>query len=263
MRNMIIEDFFINTAAGDIYVKKWTPERLIDETPIVLLHDSLGCVALWKDFPEMLSRHLSRVVIAYDRFGFGQSSKQEKIPDKCFILEEATLYFPMLCEALKLDKFILFGHSVGGAIAITIAAHVENCLAVITEASQAFVENLTVKGIKKAKIFFEKSEQLKKLEKWHGEKADWVLHAWTDVWLSPEFSNWSLAPYIHKVTCPVLALHGDNDEYGSLAFPKFISQKTSGESKMIILNTCGHIPHKEKTQQVLTHTKELLGRIIP
>ena len=125
------------------------------------------------------------------------------------------------------------------------------CVAVITESSQAFIEELTLIGIRQAKLTFQNPERIEKLEKWHGQKAEWVLRAWVDVWLSPEFLDWSLEDCISKVKCPLLAIHGDNDEYGSKAFPEFISGKSGGESQMMILDGCGHVPHKEKQQEVL------------
>jgi pimeloyl-ACP methyl ester carboxylesterase len=224
----------------------------------LLLHDSLGSVDLWRDFPEQLADYLSRVVFAYDRLGFGKSSARDAQPSKSFIWEEADVYFPYIKKGLSIDKHILFGHSVGGAMSIAIAAIQTDCVAVITEAAQAFVEDLTVSGIKSAQKNFKKRGQVKRLEKWHGNKAEWVLKAWMDVWLSPEFAAWSLDPCIGKVRCPVLAIHGDEDEYGSIAFPEFISGKAGGESEMVILKNCGHVPHREEPQEVLDHVTSFL-----
>ena len=245
------KDFFINIPNGTLYVKKWIPENCEHCIPIILLHDSLGSVDLWKDFPEKLAKRLSRVVIAYDRLGFGGSSARDKIPSRNFIREEAEIYFSHLIDGLSLNKFLLFGHSVGGSMSIEIAAKFVACVAVITESSQAFIEELTLIGIRQAKLTFQNPERIEKLEKWHGQKAEWVLRAWVDVWLSPEFLDWSLEDCISKVKCPLLAIHGDNDEYGSKAFPEFISGKSGGESQMMILDGCGHVPHKEKQQEVL------------
>jgi pimeloyl-ACP methyl ester carboxylesterase len=218
------------------------------------MHDSLGCVDLWRDFPEQLARSSSRIVIAYDRLGFGRSSINKKTPTIDFIWNEAEHYFPDIKLAAQLNKYYLFGHSVGGAMSIEIAAVDKDCLGVMTESAQAFIEDITIEGIREAKTIFQHPQQMKRLKKWHGNKANWVLKAWIDVWLSPEFSTWSLEPRISKVTCPVFALHGDRDEYGSKAFPQFISSKVSGKSRMIMLENCGHVPHKEKLDEVLHHT---------
>jgi mutator protein MutT len=245
------EDLLIDCPGGHVYVKKWIPKDLQHNVPVVLLHDSLGSTDLWLDFPEKLSTLLSRVVFSYDRLGFGKSSARDVLPGKGFIGEEAEIYFPDIKKALSLDRYILFGHSVGGAMCIEIAARDTDCLAVITEASQAFVEDLTISGIQKAQRAFQEPSRFERIKKWHGDKAAWVLRSWTDIWLSREFASWSLDPCIGNVRCPVLAIHGDNDAYGSKAFPEFISGKTGGESEMLIVKNCGHVPHRERVQEVM------------
>jgi pimeloyl-ACP methyl ester carboxylesterase len=143
-------------------------------------------------------------------------------------------------------------------MSIGIAAIDKECIGVITESAQAFVEELTIKGIEEAQILFQRPEQMERLKKWHGDKASWVLNAWIDTWLSQEYSSWSLESRIGKVTCPVLALHGDKDDYGSNAFPEYIAKNVSGESSMVILENCGHVPHKEKMVEVINHTRSFL-----
>jgi len=255
------EELFVEIEGGTLYIKKWIPEKIKCTSPIVLMHDSLGCVDLWRDFPEQLARASSRIVIAYDRLGFGRSSINKQSPSIDFIWQEADCFFHEIKIAVQFSQYYLFGHSVGGAMAIEIAAIDKGCLGVITESAQSFVEDLTIKGIREAKTIFQQPEQMERLKKWHGNKANWVLKAWVDVWLSSEFSTWSLEPRIGQITCPVLALHGDNDEYGSIAFPKFITSKVSGKSRMIILENCGHVPHKEKADEVIDHTASFLDGI--
>jgi len=252
------KELLVDVEGSTIFVKKWIPESPKCSTPVVLMHDSLGCVDLWRNFPEQLARSLSCVVIAYDRLGFGRSSVNNKNPSISFVWDEADIYFPYIKKAAQLNKYYLFGHSVGGAMSIGIAAADKDCIGVITESSQAFVEDLTIKGIVAAQGLFKLPGQKERLQKWHGTKASWVLSAWIDVWLSDEFSSWSLESRIGKVTCPVLALHGDKDEYGSNAFPEYIAEKVSGPSKMIILDNCGHVPHKEKMDEVINHTRLFL-----
>lgn len=244
-------EHFVKVMEGHIFVKRWTPKTINFESPIILLHDSLGSVAQWRDFPEILSQKLSRSVIAYDRLGFGQSSPRTELPSVDFISEEASVYFPALKKALEIERYVLLGHSVGGGMALNIAALDEECEGVISMAAQAFVEEITLRGIAEAKAVFDKPEQIARLEKWHGSKASWVLRAWTDRWLSDEFRHWSLEACIAQVVCPVLAIHGEHDEYGSSAFPEYIVTYVSGPAKKCLLKDCGHIPHKERTQEVL------------
>ena len=261
MSSIRTEEFRIEVSGGHVYAKKWTPEHLLSGIPIILLHDSLGSVGLWRSFPQVLAETLSRCVVAYDRLGFGKSSARLALPSIEFVEEEATKYFPSIKHHLSIKRYILLGHSVGGGISINVAARDPDCSAVVTMAAQAFVEDLTVKGIRDAKKMFEQPGQTERLEPWHGEKAEWVLRAWTDVWLSPEFSTWSLRGCIGRVVCPVLAIHGDNDEYGSSAFPGLIAGNEGGEARMLVLKDCGHMPHQEKTEEVVNSVKEFLSKI--
>jgi len=144
-------------------------------------------------------------------------------------------------------------------MALVIAASLsEACDAVITEAAQAYVEPRTLSAIRSAKLQFSGPEQLEKLARWHGEKAVWVLDAWTEVWLSPEFVSWDLDQHLGKVKCPVLAIHGDLDEYGSVEFPRRITSKVTGPSQLAILEHCGHVPHRARRDEVLRLTSAFL-----
>jgi pimeloyl-ACP methyl ester carboxylesterase len=258
MSRIHTEDHRIEVPGGHVHARVWLPEKTVSEVPVVLLHDSLGSVDLWRDFPAILAGALSRTVMAYDRLGFGKSDARHDPPSLNFIEEEAATYFPFVKSGLSISKYILLGHSVGGGMAIHIAARDKDCMGVVTMASQAFVEDLTLRGIEQAKREFEQPGQLERLEKWHGGKAAWVLRAWTDVWLSPDFSTWSLEPCIGKLACPVLAIHGDRDEYGSRAFAESIAGKAKGPSTLLILEDCGHMPHREKTDAVIQAVKHFI-----
>lgn len=259
---MMVETFKVEVPGGRVYVKKWVPGRDSGKAPVVLLHDSLGCVDLWRDFPEKLADSLSRCVYAYDRLGFGRSDRREALPSRGFIEEEASTYFPAIKDQLSVENYALLGHSVGGGMAINIASQDSDCRGVVTVSAQAFVEDLTIDGIRKSKQMFEQPGQIERLVKWHEQKAKWVLRAWTDVWLSPGFKNWSLEPAIQKVRCPVLVIHGDSDEYGSSAFPEFISKHAGGQASMLIIENCGHMPHKEKRQEVIGVVENFLDSIV-
>jgi len=262
-RRSDIEEYGIEVPGGTVFVRKWTPGTPSSDTPLVLLHDSLGSVDLWREFPKALAEGLSRPVIAYDRLGFGRSDPRIQLPGFGFIEEEATLYFPALKKGLSLGSYVLFGHSVGGGMALNIAARDPDCMAVITESCQALVEDLTIAGIRDAQRQFEQPGQMERLKKWHGSKAAWVLRAWTEIWLSPEFSNWSLGDCIGKVVCPLLAIHGERDEFGSLAAPEYVASRSGGFSEMFILPGCGHVPHAEQPAQVIDAVKAFLRGQLP
>jgi pimeloyl-ACP methyl ester carboxylesterase len=193
--------------------------------------------------------------------GFGKSTPRLERPSVDFVSEEAAGSFPALLRALGITRFSLFGHSVGGAMALAIAAlQGEACEAVITEAAQAFVEPGTLAGIRSAKQQFGDPGQFQKLAKWHGAKAKWVLDAWTEVWLSPEFSSWSLDGHLGKIQCPVLAIHGDLDEYGSVEFPRRITSRVKSPAQLAIINGCGHVPHRERRKEVLRLASSFLAQ---
>jgi pimeloyl-ACP methyl ester carboxylesterase len=254
MPDLISESLRIGVPGGELFLRRWTPGTPTGHPPVVLLHDSLGCVEMWRDFPAQLAAKLNRPVLAYDRLGFGQSSPRHAPPSFGFIDEEATVVFPALCRALNLGKVVLFGHSVGGAMAIAIAAHEAStgrCASVITESAQPFIEARTLDGILAAKKAFSDPAQFSKLTRYHGEKAQWVLDAWTETWLNPVFRDWNLDNHLSRVACPVLAIHGDQDEYGSCAFPRHIADGVKSYAETAILEGFGHVPHREDAQKIL------------
>lgn len=256
-------DSSVAVPGGSLFVRRWGT-GVSDRPPIVVLHDSLGSVEQWRDFPPALANATGTEVIAYDRLGFGKSSPRPQRPSLDFVTDEAATFFPALKGSLGLERFVLFGHSVGGAMALAIAAaEREACAAVITEAAQAFVEPRTLAGIRAASAQLGRPEQLARLTRWHGEKARWVLDAWAGVWLSPEFRSWSLEQELPRVRCPVLAIHGDLDEYGSVEFPRRITGEVGGPSELAILEGCGHVPHRERRDDVLRLSASFLGRSAP
>lgn len=241
----------VNLAVGEVYTKQWIPPAAT-ATPLVLLHDSLGSVAQWRTFPQQLAKHLGRQVIAYDRLGFGQSTPRHGAIGADFIAAEAAVVLPALLDALQIDACIPLGHSVGGAMAIQWAAqYPKRCAAAITESAQPYVEDVTLEGIRDAQKGFAQPEQFARLERWHKERARWVLDAWTGTWLSAEFRDWSLDDCLSEVVCPVLALHGDNDEFGSINFPEYIADAVAGPSRCQVIAGCGHLPHRDKPDEVL------------
>ncbi|MBN8413617.1 alpha/beta fold hydrolase [Halomonas litopenaei] len=237
--------------SAGLEVARWHPGSDTTGVPLVLMHDSLGSIALWRDFPERLCRQTGREVIAYDRLGFGQSSAHPGQLPHSFVTDEAHQGFAAVHRALGLEGFILVGHSVGGAMAAAIAARYRDCHGLITMAAQAFVEPRTLAGIGEARDAFARPGQMERLEKYHGAKARWVLDAWVDTWLDPDFRGWTLDDRLAQITCPVLVLHGDQDEYGSEAQPRRYAELPAGPCQMQILKECGHVPHREQPDRVL------------
>lgn len=261
MSDHSIQEQWIDAGNGRLYTRCWRPAAAHpgDTAPIVLFHDSLGCVALWRNFPEQLANATGRTVIAYDRLGFGQADPHPGMLRPTFIHDEASADFRVVREALGIRSFVAFGHSVGGGMAVGCAAtYGEQCLALITESAQAFVEDRTLHGIREARETFRQPGQIERLAKYHGDKAEWVLHAWTDTWLADDFATWNLDDDLARITCPVLAIHGDLDEYGSVRHPERIARLAGGTTA--ILEGFGHVPHREQPVVVLDRVAAWLQR---
>ncbi|MGH8816128.1 MAG: alpha/beta fold hydrolase [Achromobacter pestifer] len=258
--NAAPQESLIPTGQGRIYAK-WWPGVAADSPPIVLLHDSLGCVDLWRDFPANLARATGRTVIAYDRLGFGKSDPHPGRLQVGFIDDEALGAFAALLAHFQLSRFIVFGHSVGGGMSVAIAAaYPQQCLGVITESAQEFVEDRTLQGIRVAGEQFKDSAQLDRLKRYHGDKAQWVLDAWVKTWLSVEFAHWNLDAVLPAVTVPFLAIHGENDEYGSMRHPEKFVTLAGGAASMLPLPGCGHVPHREREDVVLDAVRGFLDQ---
>lgn len=255
--DIISSDIRVEHPRGRLFVRTWSGAHdpsggFREKAPIVLFHDSLGCVDLWRDFPARLSAASGRRVIAYDRLGFGQSDPRADRPALDFVADEANTFFPVLRERLGLEKFVALGHSVGGGMAIHCATRFSaNCEALVTESAQVFAEDRTLQGIRAAKQQFEDDAQVERLRKYHGDKAKWVLDAWTETWLDPAFASWSLAEVLPRVTCPVLAIHGEFDEYGSTRHPQLIGQLSGGPSRVEIMKDTYHVPHRERPEDTI------------
>lgn len=255
----VIEEHRIATPRGMLYAKSWHPREDARDVPVVLFHDSLGCVELWRDFPAALCEATRRRVIAYDRLGFGRSDPRDDVLPPRFVADEALFAMPVLCEQLSVASYVAFGHSVGGGMAIACAAAFpREVAALVTESAQTFVEERTLAGIRAAKALFAQDAQLSRLAKYHGAKARWVLDAWTETWLAPEFATWNLDAELARVRCPVLALHGDRDEYGSIAHPQRIGARVPGGAEIEILADGGHVPHRERADVVLARVVRFL-----
>lgn len=253
---MTWQDVTVRVEEGHLFARIWQPENknehTLEQAPIVLFHDSLGCVDLWRNFPALLSNSTQRQVIAYDRLGYGKSTPNPYKQSFDFISKESELYFPALRQQLNVTKFIAFGHSVGGAMAVHCASKFANsCDALITESAQAFVEDKTLNGIREAKLEFSQTSNIERLKKYHGEKAQWVLNAWIETWLSPEFGSWHLEDVLPQVQCPFLIIHGSEDEYGSNRHPEVMRKLASGKATMKILSGFNHVPHREQDKKVI------------
>lgn len=255
-------DTLIEGPGGKLFVRSWKPATQTPLNPIIVFHDSLGSVSLWRDFPARLAAATSRPVIAYDRLGFGQSDPNPHHLAPDFIKSEGRTGLQAVREALGIDRMILFGHSVGGGMAISAGAtYADKTDGIVTLSAQAFLEDRTVEGIKAAKVAFESVDQIDRLAKYHGSKAKWVLDAWIETWLDPSFADWSLDDDLRSLCSPVLVVHGDQDEYGSRAHPDRIEALATSPVGLAIIENGGHVPHKEQPELLLKLISEFTASL--
>lgn len=219
---------------------------------IIFLHDSLGCIELWKGFPQQLSELTQCDVLIYDRQGYGKSCPfiYEKRNNGYLELEADILN--ELLDFWQINKAILFGHSDGGSVALlTAAKYPERILGVITEGAHVFVEDVTVKGIKEAMELYQTTDLKTKLEKYHGDKTEAMFWAWAATWTSKEFQDWNMERFLPLIQCETLIIQGEEDEYGTLKQVESICSQVSGKNSKLIVPHVKHTPHKENPKLIL------------
>jgi pimeloyl-ACP methyl ester carboxylesterase len=218
--------------------------------PIVLLHEGLGSVSRWRDFPDELARRTTRRVMAYSRFGYGRSDRPARPRGIHFAHEEAAL-LPDLLDAAGIDRAVLFGHSDGGSIAlIAAAAHPSRIEALVLEAPHVFVEEESIASVERAVARYREEDMRPRLARHHRD-VDLAFFGWSDVWLDPEFRRWNLEAFLPRITCPVLLIQGEDDQYGTLRQIDAIARQVRGRVEQLVLQDCGHVPHRDQRQAVL------------
>ncbi|MCT4579836.1 MAG: alpha/beta hydrolase [Flavobacteriales bacterium] len=220
---------------------------------LIFLHDSLGCIELWRDFPKKLAQVTNCNYLVYDRWGYGKSSLNTQLPDRPdnYLDIEADILNELI-EALSIPNPILFGHSDGGTIALITGAKYANTIkAIITEGAHIFVEDITLNGILEAKEAYRTTNLKDKLYKYHTERTPYLFEAWTETWLRPSYRNWNIEHILKNITCPSLIIQGEKDEFGTLKQVDQIINQVSGKGERLILKTAGHSPHKEALAETL------------
>lgn len=225
---------------------------------IVLLHEGLGCCELWRDFPKKLALQQHVNVLTYSRSGHGRSQPPTSPREIDYLHKEALIVLPQVIADLDLKNPVLFGHSDGASIALLYAASFPSSVAaVIAEAPHLFVEDITLQGIREAGSKFEQGLG-KRLCKYHDD-AKSLFYAWHDTWLSESFHKWNIEPYISSITCPVLAIQGADDQYGTLRQIERIKELAQ-QTELLVIPDCGHAPHQEKQEIVLKAISRFLAQ---
>ncbi|MBK1895585.1 alpha/beta fold hydrolase [Chryseobacterium paridis] len=235
---------------------------LEDRPTLVFLHDSLGCTQLWRDFPKKLSEASHCNVLVYDRLGYGKSSPMSTYERPNNYMElEADLLNDLLLE-LNIKDAILFGHSDGGTIAlITASKYPKNIKAVICEAGHIFVEEVTLKGVYDAWEAYKTTNLPERLQKYHGDKVEMLFKAWTETWTRESYRDWNIEYLLKDMSCPLLFIQGEKDEYGTLDQVEKTLSQASGTSEKYIIPDVGHTPHKEVPELVLNRAVEFIQHL--
>jgi pimeloyl-ACP methyl ester carboxylesterase len=220
---------------------------------IVFLHEGLGSIAQWKHFPDTLARAAGCNALVYERLGHGGSDPLLGRRQADFMEHEAAEVLPQVLDSFGVEKTILFGHSDGGSIALLFAArYPERCMGVITEAAHAFVEDISLAGVRAAVARFDSSDMEKRLRLYHGDNTERMFRGWADIWLSPEFRDWTIPPEtLGAIQAPVLAMQGADDEYGSAEQLARIEAGIGEAARTVLIPDCAHEPHVQARETVM------------
>ena len=228
---------------------------------IVLLHEGLGSVSAWKDFPENLCKVTGLSVFLYSRAGYGNSSPIELPRSVDFHSDEAVRVLPKILDAAEIERCILLGHSDGASIATIYASakSLDNqAERLILLAPHIFAEEKCVTAVEQAIKAYEKGNLRKALRKFHGKNTECAFRGWSGVWTDLEFSCWSIEEHLPFIKIPVLAIRGEDDPYNTVSHLDGITEKVSGEVECFNLSNCAHAPHKEQEEQVLMLIEKFL-----
>ena len=225
----------------------------------VMLHEGLGSVALWKDFPSQLARATGATVVAYSRAGYGRSAPIQGARTVRYLHDEALQVLPAFLDALAIENPMLFGHSDGGSIALIHAGgSARGVRGIIALAPHVMVEDITVTNIAAARVDYETGNLRARLARYH-DNVDATFWGWNDIWLNPDFRAWNIEEYLPRVTCPVLAIQGEDDEYGTMAQIDLIAQAVPN-IETLKLARCGHSIHRDQPQAVLSAVTRWMDR---
>jgi len=229
---------------------------------ILLLHEGLGSVSMWRDFPQRLAAATGRRIVAYSRRGFGRSVPRERPYTPRFVHEEAEEVIPALRERLGLESPVLVGHSTGASMALVHAAGSAPVAGVVAMAPLTNVEGSNVESIQRARSLYESSDWRTRLAR-HHDDVDAVFYGWNDTWLRPDFRNWNILAEIARIRAPVLAILGQSDEYSTPSQVEAIAENLPRGTRFesLLLPDCGHAPHREQPEAVLAAVKGFVAAL--
>ena len=218
---------------------------------LVFLHEGLGSIGQWRDFPSRVAKATGRGALVYNRYGYGDSDvlAEPRVTSR-FMHDEALVSLPQVLAALEIESPILVGHSDGASIALIHAGAGYPVRGLALMAPHVFVEEMGLRSIERVKVEFETTYLPERLGRYHRDERR-TFHLWNDAWLDPEFRHWNIEEYLPAIKAPILAIQGIDDEYGTMAQLKSIREKTQGPCEVLELPACGHSPHRDQPDTVL------------
>ena len=259
---MKIYNQFLNVGKSKIAVQLLQQSKTLkEENTLVMLHEGLGSIEMWKDWPERLAKKIKLNLVVYSRLGMGKSSQMKKKKTINFLHEEALYYLPKIIKNFCQTDPILLGHSDGASISLIYAGNQLPCKGIILEAPHVIVEKITLKEIKKIKINWESNNLEKKLMKYH-ENPKNAFFSWCDIWLSKKFVDWNITNLLPSITAPILVIQGKEDQYGTLKQVNLIKKNCLTKVDTLILNDCRHSPHLEYSDKVIEKVNKFIKNIL-
>ena len=244
---------------------RWAGEERADAPLLVFLHEGLGSVSMWREFPRELCEAAGCRGLVYSRPGYGRSTprRPEELWDPDFMHRQALEVLPAVLEGLGVDAGRrppwLFGHSDGGSIALLHAAHAGPRVAgAIVLAPHILVEEIGVASIEKARRAYLETDLRQRLARHHAD-PDSAFWGWNRIWLDPRFRDWSIEREIEAIACPLLAVQGLDDEYGTLEQIRGIARRVP-QTRLLEFSDCGHSPHRDQPQALIEACVEFLAR---
>ncbi len=229
--------------------------------PVVFLHEGLGSVSLWRDFPQRVADAIGAEAIVYSRLGYGRSDPIRAPRAVRYMHDEALIVLPALLDRLEIRRPILFGHSDGGSIALIHAGGSGRDVAgVVVLAPHVMVEDLSVASIAEAKVAYETTDLESRLVRHHAS-VESAFRGWNDIWLHPDFRTWNIEAYLPRISVPVLAMQGHDDEYGTMEQIDRIARQAR-DVELLKLADCGHSPHRDQPEAVIAATADFVTRRI-
>ena len=216
---------------------------------LVFLHEGLGSVSLWRDFPNDVANATGCPALVYSRQGYGKSDSVALPRPLSFMHDEARAVLPALLEAAGVDDAILIGHSDGASISLIYAGENGRYLrGLVLLAPHVFVEHVCVAAIARTRESYRSTGLREKLMRHHGTNVDGAFYGWADSWLNPKFLEWNLEEFLPGIQVPTLVIQGENDEYGTLDQVDRVVAQVSGPWERLVLSDCGHSPHRDRPE---------------